>query len=114
MSATGLKMVSGPIAAGVTVNGVYLPMRNYVFESDSQKLQVYQCRWEPGVTSAYAGESERFNLIRGVWAGRGNQGQKVLEVIVSGYDDPDAAHQALVNQLDRLIKVDQQPVLSEK
>jgi predicted small secreted protein len=105
MPATALKMVSGPTAAGLTVNGVYLPMRSYVFESDDQKLQVYQCRWEPGVTSAYAGESERYNLIRGVWAGRGNQGQKVLEVIVNGYDDPAQASQALIHQLEKLIQV---------
>ena len=53
-----------------------------------------------------ADESSRFNLIRGVWAGRGNQGQKVLEVIVTGYDDPEMAKLALVSQLDKLIKVE--------
>jgi len=106
LSATGLKMVSGPTPAGLEVHGVYLPMRSYVFESSNGKLQVFQCHWEPGVNAVYAEESGRFNLVRGIWAGRGNKGQKVLEVIITGYDDPEQARQALVRQLDALISVE--------
>jgi hypothetical protein len=53
-----------------------------------------------------ADESSRLNLIRGVWAGRGNQGQKVLEIVIAGYDNPEVAQQALVRQLGKLIKVE--------
>jgi hypothetical protein len=83
-------------------------MRHYVFESSGGLLQVYQCHWEAGMgmDSYTAEESSRFNLIRGVWAGRGNHGQKVLEIIISGIDDPEQARQALVRQLDTLIKVE--------
>jgi exosortase len=106
LPATGLKMVSGPTLMPMKIHGIDLPMRGYVFEGPNGKLQVFQCHCEPGVKAAYAEESTRFNLIRGIWAGRGNLGQKVLEVIITGYDDPELARQALVRQLDKLIQVD--------
>jgi exosortase len=113
LSATGMKMLSGPILTGLDIHGVYLPMRSYVFQGPAGTLQVFQCHWEAGVKSAYAAESSRFNLIRGIWAGRGNQGQKVLEIIITGYDDPGLAKQALARQLDRLIKIEEQEKLAQ-
>jgi exosortase len=108
ITATGLKMAGEPELLMLTVNNVDLPMRHYVFESSDGPLQVYQCHWEAGLSrdSYTAQESARFNLIRGVWAGRGNQGQKVLEVILTGYENAEAAKQALVRQLDQMIKVE--------
>jgi exosortase/archaeosortase family protein len=108
MTAIGLKMISGPTLTVLDVNGVELPMRHYVFGSSSGLLQVYQCHWEAGMgkDTYTANESSRLNLIRGVWAGRGNQGQKVLEVVIAGYDDPDLAQQALVRELGKLVKAE--------
>ena len=108
MTATGYQQISGPELMVLNVNGVQLPMRHYVFDSSSGPLQVYQCHWEAGMgqDTYTADESSRFNLIRGVWAGRGNQGQKVLEIVITGYDNPELARQALVPQLDKLIKVE--------
>jgi len=108
LPAAGLKMVSGPELTIMNVNNVELPMRHYVFESASSRLQVYQCHWEAGLgrDTYTADESARFNLIRGVWAGRGNHGQKVLEIVIAGYDDPARAKQALVDELQKLIRVD--------
>jgi exosortase/archaeosortase family protein len=107
ITASGYQMTSGPELIVLNVNNVQLPMRHYVFQSDSGPLQVYQCHWEAGMgqNTYTANESARFNLIRGVWAGRGNQGQKVLEIIITGYDNPELAEQALVRQLGDLIKV---------
>jgi hypothetical protein len=108
LTATGLKMVSGPELMVLDVNGVELPMRHYVFESSNGPLQVYQCQWQAGMgkDSYTADESSRFNLIRGIWAGRGNKGQKVLEIVITGYDDPAPAKAALVGELAKLIKVE--------
>jgi hypothetical protein len=101
-------MAAGPELMVMHVNGVVLPMRHYVFDSSSGPLQVYQCHWEAGMgeDTYTADESARFNLIRGIWAGRGNRGQKVLEIIIMGYDKPELAKQALISQLDHLIKVE--------
>ena len=108
MTASGLKMVSESELVVLDVNNIELPMRHYVFESANGPLQVYQCHWEAGMgkNTYTANESARFNLIRGVWAGRGNQGQKVLEIVITGYNDPELARQALVRQLATLIKVE--------
>jgi exosortase len=107
LTATGYRMVSGPELMVLNINNVDLPMRHYVFDSAKGPLQVYQCHWEAGMgkDTYTADESARFNLIRGVWAGRGNQGQKVLEIIISGYDNPEMAREALVRQLGSLIQV---------
>jgi exosortase len=108
MTATGYKLLSGPELMVLDINHVELPMRHYVFASSGGPLQVYQCHWEAGMgrDTYTANESARFNLIRGIWAGRGNRGQKVLEVIISGYENPDLARQALVRQLSDLIAVE--------
>ena len=108
LTATGYRMVSGPELMVLNVNNIDLPMRHYVFDSASGPLQVYQCHWEAGMgkDTYTANESARFNLIRGIWAGRGNQGQKVLEIIISGYDNPELAREALVRQLGNLIQVE--------
>ena len=108
MQATGVKLVSGPELTMMNVHGVELPVRSYVFETAGEPINVFHCRWEAGVDeSAYVQhESARFNLIRGIWAGRGNKGQKVLEIIITGMDDPAQAKAALVSQLEKLIKVE--------
>jgi exosortase len=108
LAATGLKLVSGPKLTMMNVHGVMLPIRSYVFQTEEGVVQVFHCRWEAGAGSdAYVQhESARYNLIRAIWAGRGNKGQKVLEVIISGMDDPEQAKAALARQLEKLIKVE--------
>jgi hypothetical protein len=71
-------------------------------------MYVFHCRWEAGVNAdAYvAHDSARFNFVRAIWAGRGNKGQKVLEIIVSGYADSERAKAALLRQLQTMIKVE--------
>lgn len=108
LEATGLKLISGPKLTIMNIHGVKLPIRSYTFESNGQLLQVFHCRWEAGAQSdAYVDhESSRYNLIRAVWEGRGDKGQKVLEFIISGTNNPEQAEQALARQLDKLIKVE--------
>jgi exosortase len=108
ITASGFKMISGPELMVLNVNGIDLPMRHYIFDSSIGPLQVYQCHWQAGMgkDSYTADESSRYNLIRGIWAGRGNKGQKVLEIIITGYDDQEQARQALMRQLAKLIKVE--------
>ena len=107
LPAAGNIMRSGPVLTMLRIHGVELPMRGYVFETPRGLIRVYQCRWEAGAArEAYiAQESARFNLVRGIWAGRGNKGQKVLEIIMSGYDEPDASKRALERELGKLIVV---------
>jgi exosortase len=107
MTATGYKQLSGPDLMVLNVKQVELPVRHYIFAGASGPVQVYQCHWEAGMgrNTYTADESSRFNLIRGIWAGRGNHGQKVLEIVISGYDNPELARQALTRRLDDLIAI---------
>ena len=107
MPAVGYTLRSGPELLLLNVHNVLLPMRRYVFDTAGGSLNVYQCRWEAGAgKEAYvAQESARYNLVRAIWAGRGSHGQKVLEIVVSGFADPEEARQALLKELDKLIQV---------
>lgn len=107
LPATGCNMVSGPDLHIMNVNGVGLPVRSYVFEKGGEQLYVFHCRWEAGVgPAAYiTHESARFNLVRGIWAGRGKFGQKILEIIVSGCPDFAQAKAAFTRQLPAMIDV---------
>jgi hypothetical protein len=108
LTATGIKLISGPKLTMINVHGVELPIRSYEFQTPEGVIQVFHCRWEAGAGSdTYVQhESARYNLVRAVWAGRGNQGQKVLEVIISGMDDPEQAKQALARELEKMIVVE--------
>ncbi len=108
LEAVGMKLIAGPKLEMVNVHGVNLPIRCYTFE-DAQKnlIQVFHCRWEAGAeNNTYVeNESARFNLVRAVWTGRGNKGQKVLEFAIYGQDDLETAKQALIQHLENLITV---------
>jgi hypothetical protein len=108
LPAAGLKMDSGPDLTIMNINGLALPVRSYVFESEGAAIYVFHCRWEAGVNeNAYVThESARFNLIRGIWAGRGKYGEKILEIIISGYSDAAQAKEAFARHLNSLIKVE--------
>jgi hypothetical protein len=103
--ASGGKLLSGPKLTVLVIHGIALPVRSYLFETEQGLVHVFHCRWEAGADpDAYiAQESARYNLVRGIWAGRGNHGQKVLEIIASGYSDAQHAQAALVSQLEKLV-----------
>ena len=107
LTASGLKLLSGPKLTMMDIHGVELPIRSYVFQTPEGVVQVFHCRWEAGATEDdyVTHESARYNLIRAIWNGRGDKGQKVLEFVISGMDDPVQAKQALARELNKLIKV---------
>jgi hypothetical protein len=106
LPASDVKLTSGPTLMMLNIHNLVLPMRAYVFESPSGPWWVFQCHWEPGLEkTGYANESSRFNLIRGVWAGRGVKGQKVVEIVISRCNDAATAKAELVNELQKMIKV---------
>lgn len=111
MPATGRQMLSGPELMVLKIHGLDLPVRRYRFGPDGNSLHVYHCRWEAGATpdSFVTQESARYNLIRAIWAGRGNQGQKIIEFIISGTEDPEAAKTMLIHRLEELIQVSESP-----
>jgi exosortase/archaeosortase family protein len=107
LPAMGLRLKEGPNLNFVNVHGVDLAVRSYVFADENNQVQVFHCRWEAGAgREAYVlNESARYNLVRAVWSGRGDRGQKVFEIIISGLNDPHRAWQEVTNQLDRMVVV---------
>jgi len=106
-------MVSGPTLMMLNIDNIDIPMRYYLFDGPDGPMQIFQCHWEPGVgKDAYADESSRLSLVRSVWTTRGNKGQKVIEIVITGCDDPKVAKEALVQQLQKLIKVDKTQIQS--
>jgi len=108
LPASGWNLVSGPELTMMNIKGLSLPMRSYVWGANGVPIYVFHCRWEAGLNeNAYVThESARFNLIRGIWAGRGNHGQKILEIFVSGCSDLDLAKAALARHLEKMIVVE--------
>jgi hypothetical protein len=100
-------MKMGPKLMVVNVHGIELPVRQYTFEQGGKLLQVFHCRWAAGAKeeSYVEHDSARFNLVRGIWAGRGVHGQKVVEVLITGVDDPEAAKKQFIQEMDQIIKV---------
>jgi hypothetical protein len=108
LPASGRQMLSGPELMVLNIHGLELPVRRYRFGPDGNSLHVYHCRWESGATpgSFVQWESSSFNLIRAIWNGRGNQGQKVIEFIISGTEDLEEAKALLIQKLEELVRVE--------
>jgi hypothetical protein len=78
-----------------------------VFEQNGYPDYVLYCRWEDRSSQdiSVGEESSRAARVRSVWTGRGNGGQRVLEVAIRGVLDQQEAEAALVRELEKLIKV---------
>ena len=108
LPSAGLSLRSASELMFVDVQGLRLPVRRYVFADGAEVVHVLYCRWEEGIRpESYVNEKPTFlNIIRGVWAGRGNLNQKVLEVVVWGIPDDKEAEAATLRQLEKLVKVE--------
>lgn len=111
LAATGMKLKKGPDLFVASVNGISLPIRQYEYEVGGSMMHVFHSRWEAGTdpTKAAQYESTRFNLIRGIWGGRGKYGQKVIEILISGEMTSSQARTVLIHELDTMIKVERKP-----
>ena len=67
------------------IHGLDLPVRHYRFLPRWQFPARLPLSLGGGATpdSFVTQESARYNLIRAIWNGRGNQGQKIIEFIIS-------------------------------
>src|SRR5438094_4951143 len=88
----------------VTVHGVHMPIRSYRFSDRGVPLHVFYCYWD--ARSSYenvaAAEEEDWTArgrLRAALRGRRETGAQMLEVVVSGYEDDNAASQVLQRQL---------------
>lgn len=109
LPASGLRLVEDAGFEQFSVHGLTLPFRKYTYESAGKSLHVFFCQWEDGAKrQSGVAESEQGGRVKAAWDGRRNMGQQSLELILSGYNTPAEAGEALRARLPGLIKL--QPV----
>jgi exosortase len=114
MTYGGWEMRSGPERVVLKIKNLNLPFRSYAFSQGGKTLHIFHCRWEPAFEANPALlESQSFGTtMRGfrglsvLWSGKGKGGQKILEIVVQGYDNLEDAKVGLVEQLEKIIKIE--------
>lgn len=106
LPASGMKQRGNTQNKILTVNGVALPIRSYVFESSGQSFHVFYCYWdgtppEPGMAD-YENWTPRGRLDA-VRKGKRDVGTQMLEIVGWGYDDDAKAEQAALEQLSKIV-----------
>ncbi len=108
MPAAGFQAVSTSPVEYVEVSGLRVPVRMYQFAEERNSVYVLYSRWEDrAVEQSFGGEGvTRFNRLRSIWNGRGNQGQRVISLALWTADDAAGAREQLIRQLRNLLLVD--------
>jgi exosortase len=109
LPASGRTMTSDNGIRMLEVKGVNLPVRSYRFDDHGRPLHVFYCYWD--ARSSYetvaAAESEDWSArgrVRAALQGRREIGAQMLEIVVWGYDDDNEAREALLRELNQVIR----------
>jgi hypothetical protein len=90
----------------LTVNGVPLPIRSYVFVNGPTLLHVYYCYWDGSPPEAAPQDQENWSAsgrIEAVRRGKRDIGTQMLEIVASGYQTEEEAEHAVREQLAQVI-----------
>jgi exosortase len=91
------------------VHDLNLPFREYVLDEQGGSAYVFYCLWEDRANEQFF-ETQSLtygNRLGPVMAGQRNVGQRSLEVVVRGFSNMEDAQNALVRQLEELLKVNE-------
>jgi hypothetical protein len=106
LPASGMTQRGGVQYKALTVNGVVLPIRGYVFENGGQQLHVYYCYWDGTVPDPNSMNQENWTArgrLQNVVQGKRDVGTQMLEIAAFGYDDDAAAEAAVREQLAAIV-----------
>ena len=108
LPAAGAKPLGNPVLQIVRVRGLEMPFRVYSFTSEEGLACVFYCLWEDRAVlrvfnSQWASYSTR---LAAVLAGQRNLGQRSLELVLRGAENPEAAQRALQGLLEQIIQPD--------
>ncbi len=90
----------------VTINGVNLPIRAYVFENGASLLHVYYCYWDGSAPKSASQNQENWTAagrLAAVRDGKRDVGTQMLEIVAADYADETEAEQAVRKQLAQII-----------
>lgn len=108
LPAAGAKPLGDPALQIVRVHGLEMPFRVYSFTSEEGLACVFYCLWEDRAVlrvfnSQWVSYSSRLAAVR---AGQRNLGQRSLEMVLRGAENPEAAQRALQGLLEQIIGPD--------
>jgi hypothetical protein len=91
------------------VNGVNLPLRFYRFRQDQIPLHIAYCYWDgrsdyDNDQQAGAEDWTIRGRVNAALQGKREIGARMLELAVWGYDDNAEAHQALMTELNKIVR----------
>jgi exosortase len=107
LPASGMTQRGGVRNKVLTVNGVPLPMRSYVFENGGQMLHVFYCYWDGTPPDTTKRDQENWTAsgrLDAVKRGKRDVGTQMLEIVAWGYDDAAKAEEAALEQLRQIIR----------
>ena len=107
MKLGGFEVLSASDVASLPVHGLSLPFRRYAMKRDNAVVHVFCCYWDAGTASTPepGSGSHTYDLLRGAWVPKRELGHQLLEIAVSGYADLEKAQEAVVRELEKMIKV---------
>lgn len=107
LTASGMTQRGGIQHKLVTVNGVPLPMRSYVFEASGRTFHVFFCYWDGTPPEAQMSDKEDWTAagrLEAVKRGKRDVGTQTLELVAWDYEDAATAEAAALEQLRQIIK----------
>ncbi|MEY2572095.1 MAG: hypothetical protein QOJ87_308 [Verrucomicrobiota bacterium] len=107
LPASGMIQRGGVQNKLITVNGVALPIRSYVFENAGRPLHVFYCYWDGTPPTPGMLDEENWTAsgrLEAVKRGKRDVGTQMLEIVAWGYDDPAKAEAAAVEQIRQIVR----------
>lgn len=107
LPASGMKQLGGVLNKVLTINGVALPIRLYVFENNGRSLHVFYCYWDG--TSPRAGMVDHENWtaagrLDAARKGKRDVGTQMLEIVGWDYESAEKAEQAALEHLNKIVR----------
>jgi exosortase/archaeosortase family protein len=109
MPSSGYSLVSMSEPRTIGTGNLDLPYRRYVFQKNGAATHVYYFVWDDRAkqrTMLGEGNSAWQNRLRAVFLGRGNSGQRTLEIAIQGDEDESALDETVRHELARMIVVE--------
>jgi exosortase len=106
LTASGMVQRGGIEYKLVTVNGVPLPMRSYVFDAGGRSIHVFFCYWDGTPPEAMVDQEDwtAAGRLQAVKRGKRDVGTQTLELVAWDYDDAAKAEAAALEQLRHIIR----------
>lgn len=108
-SGAGFRLCSEPPPVRLTVNGIDLPFRRYIFEVNGNTAYVFLALWDersPAGRQELPLAYDRTSRLKSMLQGKRHQGLKKLEISLIGPSTPEEAVRVLQERLQTLIALD--------